>query len=149
MRYGDGAVSIAIFHPSIFSKMALFQPIQVGDMRLSHRAVMSPVTLFACNSRGEHYKLGAKYYRQRASTKGTMIITEGTYIAERAVGWYNVPGIWTMGQIAGWTKVGHRSFFLKPMFVCLRGTNTICRSSMQYTEEAPISSFSSWPLDEE
>jgi NADPH2 dehydrogenase len=100
----------------ILSILALFQSIQVGDMRLSHRAVMSPVTLFACNSRGEHYELGSKYYGQRASTKGTMIITEGTYIAERAIGWYNVPGIWAVGQIAGWKKVRHRSYRFKAHF---------------------------------
>jgi hypothetical protein len=133
----------------ILSNMALFQPIQVGDMRLSHRVVMSPVTLFACNGRGEHYELGAKYYGQRASTKGTMIITEGTYIAERAIGWYNVPGIWTVGQIAGWKRVRHRSCRLKPIFACLRETNNICRSSIQYTKGAPILCFRSWPPDED
>jgi NADPH2 dehydrogenase len=99
--------------------MALFQPIQVGDMRLSHRAVMSPVTLFACNSKREHYELGVTYYTQRASTKGTMIITEGTYIAERAVGWYNVPGIWTLGQIAGWKMVRYRLHHFKSPFLIL------------------------------
>jgi NADPH2 dehydrogenase len=104
-------------YPNDLANMALFQPIQVGDMRLSHRAVMSPVTLFACNSRREHYELGAKYYGQRASTKGTMIITEGTYIAERAVGWYNVPGIWTVGQIAGWKMVRYRLCHFKSRFL--------------------------------
>ena len=129
--------------------MALFQPIQVGDMRLSHRAVMSPVTLFACNSRGEHYELGAKYYGQRASTKGTMIITEGTYIAKRAIGWYNVPGIWTGGQIVGWKGSDIVPVVLKPIFACLRETNNICRSLIQYTKGVPILCFRSWPPDED
>ena len=83
----------------------LFAPIDVGNMHLSHRIVMSPVTLFGCNAQGEHHELGAKYYGQRGSVRGTMIITEGTYIAESAIGWYHVPGVWTQGQIAGWKKV--------------------------------------------
>jgi len=49
--------------------------------------------------------LVAEYYAQRASTPGTLLITEATFIAARAGGYSNVPGIWNEEQITGWKKV--------------------------------------------
>lgn len=42
---------------------------------------------------------------QRASTPGTLLITEATLISLRAAGRHNVPGIWDASQIAGWREV--------------------------------------------
>lgn len=44
-------------------------------------------------------------YTQRASSPGTLLITEATYIAPRASGYPNAPGIWSDAQIEGWKKV--------------------------------------------
>jgi NADPH2 dehydrogenase len=46
-----------------------------------------------------------EYYTQRASTPGTLLITEATFIAARAGGQANVPGIWSEEQIAAWREV--------------------------------------------
>jgi len=47
----------------------------------------------------------AEYYDQRADTPGTLMITEATLIAEKAGGYFGVPGIWSDEQISGWKKV--------------------------------------------
>lgn len=47
--------------------------------------------------------LHVKYYRQRASAG--LIITEGSQISKRAVGYVNTPGIYSVPQIEGWKKV--------------------------------------------
>lgn len=48
---------------------------------------------------------GTEYYVQRASTPGTLLITEATLISLRAGGRNNIPGIWAEEQIAGWKEV--------------------------------------------
>jgi 2,4-dienoyl-CoA reductase-like NADH-dependent reductase (Old Yellow Enzyme family) len=50
-----------------------------------------------------------EYYIQRADAPGTLIITEATLIAEKAGGYFGVPGIWSDEQIAGWKKVSYLS----------------------------------------
>jgi 2,4-dienoyl-CoA reductase-like NADH-dependent reductase (Old Yellow Enzyme family) len=37
---------------------------------------------------------------------GTLIITEATFIAQKAGGYSNVPGIWSDEQIDSWKEVG-------------------------------------------
>jgi NADPH2 dehydrogenase len=49
--------------------------------------------------------LAAEYYGQRASTPGTMLITEATFIANQYGGYPNVPGIYNQEQIDGWKKI--------------------------------------------
>ncbi|KZV68715.1 FMN-linked oxidoreductase [Peniophora sp. CONT] len=83
----------------------LFQPIKVGTSELKHRIVLAPLTRFRANDAHEHTDLAVEYYVQRASTEGTLLITEATFIAPQAVGYANVPGIWNDAQIAAWKKV--------------------------------------------
>ena len=73
----------------------LFQPIQVGDTLLNHRIVMAPLTRLRADA--DHVQLPhvAKYYGQRASVPGTLLIAEATVIAPRAGGYPNIPGIWS------------------------------------------------------
>jgi 2,4-dienoyl-CoA reductase-like NADH-dependent reductase (Old Yellow Enzyme family) len=49
--------------------------------------------------------MGVQYYTQRAAMKGTLLITEATFIAPQAGGTPNAPGIYTQEQIAAWKKV--------------------------------------------
>ena len=46
-----------------------------------------------------------EYYEQRASVPGTLLITEGTFISQRAGGFNNVPGIFNQDQINAWKEV--------------------------------------------
>ncbi|EMD33584.1 hypothetical protein CERSUDRAFT_141794 [Gelatoporia subvermispora B] len=83
----------------------LFQPIQVGDVQLQHRVVLAPLTRFRADKTHTHTDLAVEYYRQRASTPGTLLISEGTFINAKAGGYANVPGLWTDEQLTAWKKV--------------------------------------------
>jgi len=83
----------------------LFQPIKVGRMNLQHRVVMAPLTRFRADSNHVHTDLAVEYYRQRASTPGTLLITEATFITPRAGGYTHVPGIYSKEQIAAWKRI--------------------------------------------
>ncbi|CDO72487.1 hypothetical protein BN946_scf184980.g28 [Trametes cinnabarina] len=84
---------------------ALFQPIQVGDIKLAHRVVLAPLTRYRADDAHVHTDLGFEYYRQRGSVPGTLLITEATFISAQAGGAPNVPGIWNDAQIAAWKKI--------------------------------------------
>ncbi|KAJ6509098.1 hypothetical protein DFH09DRAFT_274872 [Mycena vulgaris] len=84
----------------------LFKPLKVGAITLQHRAVMAPLTRFkADDAHVPFLPLVADYYGERASTPGTLIITEATFIAARAGGYAHIPGIWSPDQIAAWKTV--------------------------------------------
>ena len=92
---------------SSLRNVALFQPKQVGDIRLRHRVVMSPLTRYRANIRHEHGDLGGEYYTQRASAPGTLIISEATLVAAEAGGNDHAPGIWSDQQVAQWKRVSY------------------------------------------
>ncbi|KZV75902.1 NADH:flavin oxidoreductase/NADH oxidase [Peniophora sp. CONT] len=83
----------------------LFTPLKVGNALLQHRIVLAPLTRLRADDKHVHTDLAVKYYEQRASTPGTLLVTEGTFIAPQAGGVPNAPGIWNDQQIAAWTKV--------------------------------------------
>ena len=66
---------------------------------------MAPLTRERADDNHVPTSLMVEYYAQRASTPGTLIISEGTFIAAQAGGYTNVPGIYTEEQIAGWKRV--------------------------------------------
>ncbi|KAH0840797.1 Chanoclavine-I aldehyde reductase [Fonsecaea pedrosoi] len=83
----------------------LFSPLQLGHAKLAHRIVMAPLTRFRADDDGVPMEFVPLYYAQRASTPGTLLITEATLISPRASGVANVPGIWSSKHIAAWKKV--------------------------------------------
>ena len=84
---------------------SLSDPLQVGSSALSHRLVMAPMTRFRANKEHVHGNLAVKYYSQRASVPGTLIVTEATLISPRASGFANVPGVYNSAQIEAWKRV--------------------------------------------
>jgi NADPH2 dehydrogenase len=84
---------------------ALFQPIKVGLLDLPHRIVLAPLTRLRANNDHVLGDLGVQYYSQRASTPGTLLITESTIIAPQAGGFPNMPFFYTDAQIQAWKKV--------------------------------------------
>lgn len=90
------------------SSAKLFQPIQIGNITLDHRLVLAPLTRLRANKAHVHGDMAVEYYSQRASTPGTLLITEGTFIAAKAGGYSNVPGIYTQDQIDAWKRVRTR-----------------------------------------
>jgi len=80
----------------------LFQPIQMGDIPLANRIIMSPLTRSRAPNRVPN-ALMQEYYVQRASAG--LIITEATAISPKAVGYADTPGIWSAEQIQEWKKI--------------------------------------------
>ncbi|KAJ7620054.1 NADH:flavin oxidoreductase/NADH oxidase [Roridomyces roridus] len=83
----------------------LFQSTRVGDIELAHRVVFAPTTRLRADSHHVLLPHVAEYYGQRASTSGSLLISEAAFIAARAGGYTNPPGIWSDEQIAAWKKV--------------------------------------------
>lgn len=87
------------------SSSKLFQPLKLGNVELSNRIVMAPLTRFRADDDHVPLPFVAEYYAQRASYPGTLLITEATFIAPQAGGYANAPGIWNKAQIEAWRKV--------------------------------------------
>jgi N-ethylmaleimide reductase len=85
---------------------AIFEPTQIGDLRLRNRFVMSPMTRSRAAEGDVPSELAAQYYQQRA-TAG-LIITEGTAPSPNGHGYARIPGLWTEAQVEGWMEVTRR-----------------------------------------
>lgn len=84
------------------SNPSLFSPIKAGDLELSNRIAMAPLT----RNRSPNAipkDITTTYYEQRASAG--LLITEGTAIDHQAQGYADVPGLYGSDQLDGWKKV--------------------------------------------
>jgi N-ethylmaleimide reductase len=82
----------------------LLEEYQLGDLKLKNRVVMAPMTRGRATNPGlVPTPLMAEYYGQRASAG--LILTEGTWVSSKAIGFINVPGIYTQEQVEGWKLV--------------------------------------------
>lgn len=80
-----------------------FDAFKVGDIELTNRIVMAPMTRSRASDDGLQPAYAAEYYRQRASAG--LIITEATNISPMAKGYVRTPGIYTKEQIESWRSV--------------------------------------------
>lgn len=83
----------------------LFEPLKLGNVQLSNRIALAPLTRFRAEDDHVIMPLAEQYYEQRACVKGTFLVTEATVISPRAGGYQNVPGIYTQKQINAWKSV--------------------------------------------
>lgn len=82
----------------------LFNPLQLGDLTLSNRIIMAPLTRMRSKQPGNiPYALNAEYYAQRASAG--LIISEATQISQQGQGYPATPGIHSPEQVEGWKEV--------------------------------------------
>ena len=83
----------------------LLTSFQLKDLKLKNRVVMAPMTRSRADNPGKvpTAALQGEYYQQRASAG--LIITEGSQVSEKAVGYINTPGIHTQEQVEGWKQV--------------------------------------------
>lgn len=82
----------------------LFDSLTLGDITLSNRIIMAPLTRMRSKQPGNiPYALNAEYYRQRASAG--LIISEATQISQQGQGYPATPGIHSQEQVAGWKLV--------------------------------------------
>ncbi|KKX29498.1 alkene reductase [Rhizobium sp. LC145] len=80
----------------------LFDPINFGDISLSNRLVMAPLTRNR-SPKAVPNDLNAIYYEQRASAG--LIVTEGTPISQQGQGYADVPGLYLPQAVEGWKRV--------------------------------------------
>ncbi len=81
----------------------LFSPFSMGDLTLSNRMVMAPMTRNRANDGGAPTALMMEHYRQRA-TAG-LIISESSPVSPQAVGYPHTPGMYTPDQTRGWLRL--------------------------------------------
>jgi N-ethylmaleimide reductase len=85
-------------------KQPLLEEYQLGDLRLKNRIVMASLTRGRATNAGlVPTPLMAEYYAQRASAG--LILSEGTWVNSKSIGFINVPGIYTREQVEGWKSV--------------------------------------------
>ena len=82
---------------------ALFAPYRLGDLDLSNRLVMSPMTRSRAVEGNVPNPLAATYYAQRASAG--LIVTEATQVSPQGVGYIRTPGIHSAEQVRGWRAI--------------------------------------------
>src|SRR5262249_27360014 len=85
------------------STESLFSPYSLGDLTLSNRMVLSPMTRSRAIEGNVQSPLAATYYAQRASAG--LQITEATQVSPQGIGYIRTPGIHSAPQVAGWRKV--------------------------------------------
>jgi N-ethylmaleimide reductase len=83
--------------------MKLLQPIKIGNLSLSNRMAMAPMTRARAENNGTANESTITYYTQRAGAG--LIISEGINISEQAIGSPYTPGVYTKEQIESWKKV--------------------------------------------
>jgi len=81
----------------------LFEPCDLGTIRLANRIVMAPMTRSRATHNNAPDALIAKYYAQRA-TAG-LIVTEGTSTSPNGLGYARIPGLYNEEQVSGWRLV--------------------------------------------
>ncbi|MFE7130893.1 alkene reductase [Streptomyces sp. NPDC057638] len=82
---------------------ALFEPIRLGDLTLSNRMVMAPMSRARAAADGTPSALMAHYYAQRASAG--LIVAEGTHPAVAGAIGPDAPGLFTDAHQDGWARV--------------------------------------------
>ncbi|KAK3181470.1 hypothetical protein K4F52_007180 [Lecanicillium sp. MT-2017a] len=83
----------------------LWQPLRVGNITLSHRIAMAPLTRYRNDDNHIPQEIMAQYYAERASTPGSLVISEATGISGAAEANFNLPGIFRPQQIEGWARI--------------------------------------------
>jgi len=115
----------------------LFTPITIGDLKLSNRITMAPLTRNRAAEGNVPQAMNVEYYRQRASAG--LIISEGTQISPQGLGYPGTPGIHSDAQVAGWqhvTDAVHKEG--GKIFCQLWHVGRISHTSLQINGELPV-----------
>jgi len=81
----------------------LFSAVTIGNLNLSNRMIMAPMTRNRAAEGNVPQAMNVEYYRQRASAG--LIITEASQVSPEGVGYPATPGIYNEQQVAGWRKI--------------------------------------------
>jgi N-ethylmaleimide reductase len=84
--------------------MKLLETVKLGAYELPNRIIMAPLTRCRADNPGRvPNDLMAEYYRQRAGAG--LIISEGTVVSKKGIGYVHTPGLFSDEQAEGWKKV--------------------------------------------
>lgn len=78
----------------------LFSPVSLGDLTLTNRLVMAPMTRNRADLSGVPTAMMATYYGQRGDAG--LVVSESAPISSQAVGYPSTPGLYSDEQVAGW-----------------------------------------------
>jgi N-ethylmaleimide reductase len=119
--------------------MRLLDKIKLGDITLSNRIVMPPMTRSRASAGEIANDLMAEYYSQRSSAG--LIVSEGTQISQQGRGYAWTPGIHNAEQIEGWKKTTEAVHSAGgKIFAQLWHVGRISHTSLQPEGKAPVSS---------
>ncbi len=115
----------------------LFQPFKLGNITLSNRMAMAPLTRNRAEAGNVPGPMTIEYYAQRASVG--LIIAEATQVSAQAQGYVATPGVHSPEQIAAWRKVtdevhargGH-------IYLQMWHTGRMSHTAFQPGEQAPV-----------
>lgn len=83
--------------------MLLFDRYGLGEIELTNRVVMAPMTRSRAVDQNTPNALMAQYYGQRAGAG--LIVTEGVSPSPNGLGYARIPGLFNEAQVAGWKLV--------------------------------------------
>ncbi|MDO6492513.1 alkene reductase [Cellulophaga sp. 3_MG-2023] len=91
-----------------YTKNIELKNIELKNIELKNRVAMAPMTRSRATNKEKAAtdELQGLYYEQRASAG--LLITEGSQVSKKAVGYINTPGIYSDEQVEGWKKVTKR-----------------------------------------
>lgn len=81
----------------------MFSPLRVGNITVTNRMAMSPMTRQRSTLDGVPTDLNVEHYRQRASAG--LIVSEGIYPSFMGRGYLFTPGLHNDSQLLGWKRV--------------------------------------------
>ncbi len=125
----------------------LFEPLEIGDLKLKNRIVMAPLTRNRAGEGNVPQELNKLYYTQRANAG--LIITEASQISPYGQGYPMTPGIHSADQVAGWqniTRGVHEAGGL--MFIQLWHVGRISHPSMLPDNSLPVAPSAIQPQGE-
>jgi NADPH2 dehydrogenase len=83
----------------------LLQPIKIGSAQLQQRIALAPLSRYRNDNNNVVMPIAQRYYSERASAPGTLVISEATDISLEENGSRHNAGFYTAEQVAAWKLV--------------------------------------------
>lgn len=84
-------------------RSTLFSPVKMGDLTLSNRVLMAPLTRNRSHADGTPTEMAQIYYNQRAAAG--LIFSEATQVSDLGKGYLDTPGIYTDKHVKAWRPI--------------------------------------------
>lgn len=102
-------------------RKGILDMVTLGNVTLANGLAVAPLTRGRATMPGNMPNAAMEqYYVQRAKGGYGLIISEGTQLSPKAIGWYRAPGLWCDEQQAEWTKIVSACKAAGPSKMCLQ-----------------------------